>query len=109
MLIQLVQAQSQYTLTLWPVSSGGVSSGGAFSLADVSGKVGINAAPSSGGQFTLSNGAVAPIQPVNTPTTPVATPTPPVATPTKPVPAATTPAPSTPVPSRKVYLPVVQR
>lgn len=110
--ISLTHAQSEYMVTLWPVSGGGASSGGGYTVIDVSGKVGMGATPSSGGQYTVDDGIVAPVQPIATPTTPVITPTPPTATPTTSVvtPTPPTATPITPVAtptSPKVYLPVV--
>lgn len=99
------QAQSQYTLTLWPVSSGGASSGGAFALLDNTGKVGIDAAPSTGGQYTVSDGMVAPAPEATTPA-PNATTTP-TATATTPTIEQTPTA--TPQAGQHIYLPAVQK
>lgn len=94
------QAQTQYTLTLWPASSIGTSSGGGFDVTDRTGKVGMSAAPSSGGQYSVDDGIVAPVQPTATPTTSATTPTPATATPTQSVATPTSP---------NIYLPVVVR
>jgi hypothetical protein len=59
--IRLAQAQSPYTLTLWPVSSAGSSSGGAFAISDSTGKVGLSAVgPSVGGQYAVADAIAAP-------------------------------------------------
>jgi len=59
--VRLAQAQSPYTLTLWPVSSAGSSNGGTFAISDTTGKVGLSAVgPSVGGQYTISDAMAAP-------------------------------------------------
>jgi hypothetical protein len=59
--VGLAQAQSQYTVQLWPVSSAGSSSGGAFAMSDTTGRVGLSAVgPSTGGSYTVGDGLAAP-------------------------------------------------
>jgi hypothetical protein len=59
--VRLAGAQSPYTLTLWPVSSAGSSSGGAFAISDSTGKVGLSAVgPAVGGQYSVTEGVAPP-------------------------------------------------